>query len=195
MAHTVWIYTAPLEGEEDPSAAARRLLAAGWAELEPGRDLPPLSAAPGGKPDFAAAGWHLSLSHGRTMAAAALCRLPVGVDVETLRPVHPRLFRRVLAEKERAWLEQAPDRDAAFLQLWTLKEAFAKYTGAGLHGLPRDLCFVPEGRTARLQGCPELAAGTELLQGCVLSWCTGAPAVCRLRTCTPAEQEKGGTAG
>ena len=174
------IFTAP-PARPDDRDTAHRLLRYAWSTLHPGSALPAICTGPDGKPDFAAGG-HFSLSHTATLAAAALYSRPVGVDAETLRPVHPRLFRRVLAGPEQTWLAAADSQTASFLQLWTLKEAYLKYTGTGLQGLPRGLCFCPAADgAAALAGHPEITAGSLFCSGCVLSWCTDAapaPAVC-----------------
>ncbi len=99
-----------------------------------------------GKPSLAAPdGTRLefSLSHTRGLVACAVgfgCRL--GVDVERERAVDNALeiARRFFAPTEAAGLEKLSPkrRSAAFLDLWTLREALAKARGAGLASLRGD---------------------------------------------------------
>ena len=57
----------------------------------------------------------------------------VGVDLEQIRPVHPRL-ERALTAAERQWLTSLPqaERDEGFFRLWTLKESWIKCRGGRL---------------------------------------------------------------
>ena len=51
----------------------------------------------------------------------------LGVDLEQIRPVRPRL-ERALTAAERQWLASLPqpERDEGFFRLWTLKESWIK---------------------------------------------------------------------
>lgn len=72
-----------------------------------------------------------NLSHCKGLAVCAVGRGVVGVDAEPPRAVKAKLLETVLTPAERAWLagQSAP---LAFSRLWTLKEAFTKYTGEGI---------------------------------------------------------------
>lgn len=79
----------------------------------------------------------LNLSHTRGLAAAALTEEhDVGIDVEWLerRPVEDGLAQRFFAPAECAQLAALPPaaRHHAFLDFWTLKEAYVKAIGKGL---------------------------------------------------------------
>ncbi|MFF9501072.1 4'-phosphopantetheinyl transferase family protein [Streptomyces sp. NPDC014656] len=92
----------------------------GRPSLLPGQGLPPL---------------RLTAAHCGPVTVAGVVRgtdLAVGIDVEFLsRPPSPALLLQALGPAERAGLEArpAPDRHAAFLALWTAKEAVAKALG------------------------------------------------------------------
>jgi 4'-phosphopantetheinyl transferase len=99
------------------------------------------STTTNGKPVLAgrgrAAGLEFNLSHsGRRVAIAVSSGAAVGIDIEKIRP-SPRLIRvahRFFATEEAASLAalSQEDRQTAFFQIWTLKEAFIKTTGRGL---------------------------------------------------------------
>jgi len=93
-----------------------------------------------GKPalaaDAEATGLCFNLSHTRGFVACAIARNEIGIDAEASeRFVDFALLDRYFAPEEaRAVTSASPERKAAvFFRLWTLKEAFIKATGEGLH--------------------------------------------------------------
>ena len=89
-----------------------------------------------GKP-YLPGGPSFNVSHSVEFLAVAVAdEGRVGVDVERLRPVRrsDRVAARRFAPSEQAWLGATGlrERDAAFLRIWTRKEAFAKALGSGL---------------------------------------------------------------
>lgn len=80
-----------------------------------------------GHPDI-----HFNFSHSGTVALCVLDHQPVGVDVETSRKISPTLVAYTMNDHEREWIAAASDSTAAFLQLWTRKEAVLKLTGEGI---------------------------------------------------------------
>lgn len=114
--------------------------------------LPELARGEQGKPHFPAfPQYRFNLSHSGTLALCALDEQPVGVDIEVIRPRHPRLARRICSERELEWLEGQEDRETALCKLWTRKEALAKYRGTGLTIPLREIC-VPLTDTEKLDG-------------------------------------------
>ena len=77
-----------------------------------------------------------SLSHSGPHVLVAVTDGLVGADIEEAarRPVAERVIRRTCTVGEQAWLAGVgeADRSAAFLGLWTRKEAVAKALGLGL---------------------------------------------------------------
>lgn len=122
---------------------ARRLLAvtfggdaSEWA-LSAAEDSPPLATHTSGAvgmPVF------VSIAHSGDHLACAVSDMPVGVDIEALQPRRhlDTLIEATTTEAERAALpDLLPDsndaaRLAAFIQLWTLKEAWIKCHGGNL---------------------------------------------------------------
>jgi 4'-phosphopantetheinyl transferase len=97
-----------------------------------------------GKPELAAHGglcFNLTHSAGAAMVALAW-EQRIGVDLESTqaRVDLDSVMRSTLAPPERALIEAMPQagRSAAFLQLWTRKEALLKAEGVGLSHNPRD---------------------------------------------------------
>jgi len=120
--------------------AGRGLLRAVLGERldRPPSDVP-LSADRWGKPFIVGGGVPLSfnVSHsGDVMVVALGDGRPVGIDVELLRPCpgDVDVARRFFSPAEVAALTALPssDFDAAFLRVWTRKEAWVKARGQGL---------------------------------------------------------------
>ena len=94
----------------------------------------PLRADPGHPPQLQPAqGWHLSLSHSRGAALAAIARQPLGVDLEVgNRPITPRLARRFFSAQEANTLdaleqEHGPQwAQRQRLACWLAKESLCK---------------------------------------------------------------------
>ena len=147
----VYAAQAPREGE--------RALAWGLLRLALARELglhalPETAREPGGKPYFPARPeLQFSLSHSHGGAVCALHSLPVGVDIEKLRPAPRRLAQGM--------------EDEAFFRLWTAKEATTKREGKGLSVLRR---LEPDG----LCRCLE-----DLLPGFLVTVCPSAEASVR----------------
>jgi 4'-phosphopantetheinyl transferase len=105
--------TAPADWRFDIAAHGKPILAPGQAELA------------------------FNLTHTDGLVAVAVSSSPaIGIDAESLdrRSINPDIGRDKFSASEIVWLNghSASDRNAAFLRLWTAKEAFLKATGKGL---------------------------------------------------------------
>ena len=137
---------------DQPATLTPRALSA-FAHAEVGRLLkaygnagspPALMRDEHGKPHVLDAGFpHFNLSHsGRLVALAFSHACPVGIDVEALRRRHGSLdlATRYFAAQEAQALGalDVAEQQAAFVHLWTCKEAVLKALGRGLaFGLDR----------------------------------------------------------
>lgn len=84
-------------------------------------------------------GLHLSISHTGPWWACVVTDRPVGLDIEDpaiRRPGFPadRLAARYFTPVEQAYMAAAAASRAAFLALWTRKEALLKCRGTGIRG-------------------------------------------------------------
>ncbi|WP_371791670.1 4'-phosphopantetheinyl transferase superfamily protein [Streptomyces sp. NBC_01471] len=140
-----------------------------------------LEHEPGGRPLLGGAGKSLqvSVAHARGALAVALTTAaPVGVDVEVVRGLRAEALARTwLHPSEEVWIAALPeaDRSAAFLWLWTQKEAVGKALGLGLRrgGMSRPVPVAEHWppRTGGmpvprpLPGDPRIAAAAALADG------------------------------
>jgi 4'-phosphopantetheinyl transferase len=145
----------------DERSASHRALIRAAADLTGSpADAIRLRHRPDGRPFLtgAASGLQVSISHSRGVFAVALSAfVPVGVDVETVRPVPAEaLARRWLDESAAEAVAHAPPagRGEAFFHLWTQKEAAGKAYGAGLRhgGLTREVAAPPAGKRGGAPG-------------------------------------------
>lgn len=153
-------------------AAARGLLRGILADYAgvPARTLR-FHRSAGGKPELVGAGGlAFSLSHSGELVAVAVARgVPVGVDVERVRP-HPLregVLRRCFSARERRTLERLPlaVRPRAFLLGWTRKEAYAKAVGSGVwRGLASVEVTLEPGR-------PAMYIALERRPAAAAAWC------------------------
>ena len=77
---------------------------------------------------------HFSLSHSGNWVICVLSPLPVGCDVEQVKPYNHAIPKRVFTAEECRWLAKEEENkrgDGAFCRVWTLKESFLQVTGKG----------------------------------------------------------------
>lgn len=83
---------------------------------------------------------HLS-SETFSCIAIGLSSEEIGVDAEYLRKVKPSLARKICSQEEYASYEISSAPNEYLIRLWTLKEAYVKYTGNGLRTEFKELHF------------------------------------------------------
>lgn len=110
-----------------------------------------VSRSPSGKPFFtssAADGICFSISHSGGLWACILGSAPCGLDIQKMRPCRQEaIARRYFSASEQAYVKQ--EGLSGFYEIWTRREALAKYTGAGFFGMAEErpvLAEAVEGR-------------------------------------------------
>ena len=73
---------------------------------------------------------YFSITHSDKWVFLAVADGEIGIDAQAPRKVCPRLAARSTTPEELAWVKE--DTEPHFTRLWTMKEAYLKYTGAGL---------------------------------------------------------------
>lgn len=80
-------------------------------------------------------GYFWSLAHKTEYVAGVVADVPIGLDIEKIRPCAPGLYRIAADETEWKLAEMADD--LLFFRYWTAKEAVLKSAGIGLKALSR----------------------------------------------------------
>lgn len=105
------------------------LLAHTAAKALCGAENPTLCYTEAGKPYFSDVPMHFSISHTENLVVCVAAENNIGADIEKIRPMNTRLAARYFTEAEQAYVEADTVR---FLEVWTKKEAYAKWQGEGL---------------------------------------------------------------
>lgn len=118
--------------------AALRTLVADHVEETPG-DVS-LRVAEDGAVELADYPHHVSLAHAGDRALAAMAPFRVGVDLEQIATYEPDVRRFALRSDEQKLIGSwTLERDAAFILVWTLKEAVLKARRTGLRTAPKKV--------------------------------------------------------
>lgn len=91
-----------------------------------------------GKPALIESSLQFNVSHSHQLGLIAISLLPIGIDIEHLRPTSVlQLAQRYFHPQEYDFLTSLPIEKqlTTFFQFWTAKEAYLKGTGEGLTGL------------------------------------------------------------
>jgi phosphopantetheinyl transferase len=138
--------------------AGRELLLAALLHVQGAAEPAALLTEAHGGVRYARGGWHLNLSHSGGWLAAAVASVPVGIDIERLRPrAVAAQTARVFCPREAERLALEPDPLPSFWRLWTLKEAACKAAGLTVWDALRRVCFDLE--TERCEVTPPVPAG------------------------------------
>ena len=88
---------------------------------------------------------HFNLSHSKHHMVLACNHTNIGIDIEEPRKFSSHLLRRICSKEEFIIIENSKDSAELSLLLWTLKESYTKYQGAGLSmGLSEFQVPLPE---------------------------------------------------
>ena len=101
--------------------------------------------------------FYFNISHSVSRVLCVTDSLPVGVDIEQIRPIDLDVARIWYSPDEYAVYMAAPvnERLELFYDIWTLKESYAKAIGLGLDLDPKSFTVIPDGeRGATLLASP-----------------------------------------
>ncbi len=75
--------------------------------------------------------FYLSISHSDDFIACAVSDKKVGIDIQVYKKVSDSLIKKVCTEEEIADINSTDNKQ--FINLWTVKEAYAKHSGKPLY--------------------------------------------------------------
>lgn len=83
--------------------------------------------------------FHFNISHSEEWVVCATDNLPLGIDIEKVKPIDLEIAKQFFAKEEYDFINSRPDRDklSTFYEYWTLKESYVKAIGKGL-SIPLD---------------------------------------------------------
>lgn len=77
-------------------------------------------------------GPYFSISHCKQGIAVAVSETPIGIDIETIRPLNEGLVRKTMNDVEQTHIFSSFHPETEFIRLWTQKEAYVKMQGTGI---------------------------------------------------------------
>ena len=81
---------------------------------------------------YLAVGPYFSISHCKQGIAVAVSETPIGIDIETIRPLNESLVRKTMNNQEQTHIFSSSHPETEFIRLWTQKEAYVKMQGTGI---------------------------------------------------------------
>lgn len=117
--------------------------------------LPSGQPFPAGCPDV-----FISISHSGSWCVLAVSDQPVGIDLQQIRQYRESLPARFFPASDNARLQACPDsvsRDRLFFRLWTIREAYMKFTGRGMaEGIDTfNVLSEPDEKSGRVISCED----------------------------------------
>lgn len=78
--------------------------------------------------------FHFNISHSRKWVVCAVDNMPIGIDIEFIRPINFDIARKFFSRTEYNDLFSKSDSERLeyFYELWTLKESYIKAAGKGM---------------------------------------------------------------
>lgn len=78
--------------------------------------------------------WQFNISHTEGLLTVAISNMSIGIDVENVQQANMSVAKRFFTHEEYAYIElDADHQHERFMEVWTKKESYLKYVGAGLH--------------------------------------------------------------
>lgn len=76
---------------------------------------------------------HFNISHCVKGCVCAVSDVPIGVDIQEIRPYSSEIAERVCSAEEMKIINNASDKACEFTRIWTMKESYVKMTGEGIY--------------------------------------------------------------
>ncbi len=73
-----------------------------------------------------------NISHSNNAVAVAVSDIEIGIDIEKLRKPNLKVAERFFTDNENRYINNFQNKDIAFFEIWTKKEAYFKQLGKGI---------------------------------------------------------------
>lgn len=112
------------------SAFAFLLLRYGLKKYYGIADIPELTFGEHGKPFLKEyPGLYFSMSHARSRSVCTISEVPIGVDIQDIRPLSASAAAKFLTDTESGQI--SAEDSTALCRAWSIKESYSKMTGKG----------------------------------------------------------------
>lgn len=91
-----------------------------------------------GKPFARNLNVHFNISHSGDLAVCAVSDKEIGIDIEKIRKINPRVSEKFACESEEKYIKT---HENGLFEIWTLKEAYFKCIGTGLGSNIKNVAF------------------------------------------------------
>lgn len=82
---------------------------------------------------------YFNISHSKGVVAFVKDSLPIGIDIEKIRPVEDNLIDYISSKEEREYIKS----DTNFFEVWTSKESLTKNIGTGIREKIKEIPGLP----------------------------------------------------
>lgn len=122
-----------------------------------------------GKPG--AEGIFFNISHSGKYVFGVQSDKIVGCDVEKIEKAHMNIAEKYFSRGEKEYIISSDNPDAAFFEIWTLKEAYLKMTGNGLAGGLKSFEIEYKESHFAIKGMTDVYLQAQIFDGHIFSVC------------------------
>lgn len=82
-----------------------------------------------------------NISHSDGLVTVILADTPVGIDIQSIRPIKDRMIEMICGFGEQELIKKSREKDEVFIRLWSLKESYIKAIGKGMSFSMKNVNF------------------------------------------------------
>lgn len=112
-----------------------------------------------GYPNF-----YFNISHTDDVVVIVTADTEIGIDIEKIREYNPKIMKRFFTADEQLYIDNSINKNKAFFEIWTKKEAYIKYIGKGFSIPLNSFCTISNDFSCRIK--------TTLINDYVISVCS-----------------------
>lgn len=85
-----------------------------------------------GKPAILDFPYYFNISHCNKGCVCAISNQPIGIDIQDIRKINPKLIEKVCTNNEQIKIQNSQNPDKEFIKIWAKKESIVKLSGKGI---------------------------------------------------------------